>query len=81
MAEEVLVSRRMAALFLIFLFVPFTLAKDKHKPVLPDCVLQAHHSAGDHRSGRRYPLKSPYANNRTAQDEVEKALMRWNGFS
>ncbi len=72
-------SRRMSALFLIFLFVPFTIAKDKHKAVLPDCVLQAHTILVTIDPDAEIPLKSPYAN-RSAQDEVEKALMRWGRF-
>jgi len=78
-AEEVLVSRRISAFFLILLFVPFAIAKDKNKPVLPDCVLQAHTVLVTIDRDAEIPLKSPYAN-RTAQDEVEKALMRWGRF-
>jgi hypothetical protein len=73
------VSRRLSALFVIFLFVPFSIAKDKHKPVLPDCALQAHMVLVSIDPDAEIPLNSPNAN-RTAQDEVEKALMRWGRF-
>jgi hypothetical protein len=54
-------------------------AKNKKKQLLPDDVLRAetilvviHPDAGE-------PLKSP-ATNRTAQEDVEKAIMKWGRF-
>ena len=54
-------------------------AKNKKKQLLPDDVLRAetvlvviHPDAGE-------PLKSPAAN-RTAQEDVEKAMMKWGRF-
>jgi hypothetical protein len=58
---------------------PLAHAKDKKKQVLPDYVLNAqtvlvviYPDAGE-------PLTNPTAN-RTAQDNVEKALMKWGRF-
>jgi hypothetical protein len=73
-------SVRMMILFLIVLVAaPLTHAKNKKKQVLPDYVLNAqtvlvviHPDAGE-------PLTNPTAN-RTAQDNVEKALMQWGRF-
>lgn len=73
-------SARMTIFFLIVLGVtPLTHAKNKNKQVLPDYALNAQTvlvvilpEAGE-------PLTSPTAN-RTAQDNVEKALMKWGRF-
>jgi len=74
------VSARMTIFFLVVLGVtPLTHAKNKNKQVLPDYALNAQTvlvvilpEAGE-------PLTSPTAN-RTAQDNVEKALMKWGRF-
>src|ERR1700757_936639 len=71
---------RMPIFFLVvFVLAPLAVAKNKKKQVLPDYVLKAqtvvvviHPDAGE-------PLKNPTAN-RTAQDDVEKALMKWGRF-
>ena len=71
---------RMPIFFLVvFVLAPLAAAKNKKKQVLPDYVLKAqtvvvviHPDAGE-------PLKNPTAN-RTAQDDVEKALMKWGRF-
>jgi hypothetical protein len=69
------------SIFLLVLLVsaPLAPAKNKKKQVLPDYVLKAqtvvvviHPDAGE-------PLTNPTAN-RTAQDDVEKALMKWGRF-
>jgi hypothetical protein len=73
-------SGRMSVFFLVLLLlVPLADAKVKKKQVLPDYVLKAqtvlvviHPDAGE-------PLKDPTAN-RTAQDNVEKAMMKWGRF-
>jgi hypothetical protein len=73
-------SARMTTFFFIVLAVaPLAPAKNKKKQVLPDYVLRAqtilvviHPDAGE-------PLTNPTAN-RTAQDNVEKALTEWGRF-
>src|SRR6266852_3772942 len=67
-------------LFLLLLLAPHIDAKNKKKQLLPDYVLRAervlvviHPDAGE-------SLTSPMAN-RTAQDEVEKAIMKWGRFN
>jgi hypothetical protein len=73
-------SARMTMFFLVVLVVTsLAHAKNKKKQVLPDYVLKAqtvlvviHPDAGE-------PLTNPTAN-RTAQDNVEKALMKWGRF-
>lgn len=64
---------------MIFAVVPVALAKNKKKQVLPDYVLRAetvlvviHPEAGE-------PVTNPTAN-RTAQENVEKALSQWGRF-
>ena len=66
-------------LFLLLLLAPQIEAKNKKKQLLPDDVLQArrvvvviHPDAGE-------ALTNPMAN-RTAQDEVERAIMKWGRF-
>jgi hypothetical protein len=73
-------SGRMSIFLLLsLLLVPVADAKNKKKQVLPDVVLKAqtvlvviHPDAGE-------PLTSPMANRR-AQEEVEKAIMKWGRF-
>jgi len=74
-------SGRMSIFFLLLLLlVPLADAKNKKKQMLPDYVLKAqtilvviHPEAGE-------PLTSPMAN-RTAQEDVEKAMMKWGRFN
>jgi hypothetical protein len=77
-----IMSSRMSVVFLLLLLLldPQIDAKNKKKQVLSDDVLQAqrvlvviHPDAGE-------SLTSPMAN-RTAQDEVEKAIMKWGRFN
>ena len=73
-------SGRMLIFFLVLLaLAPLADAKNKKKQALPDYVIKAqtvlvviHPDAGE-------PLTNPTAN-RTAQDDVEKALMKWGRF-
>jgi len=73
-------SARMVVFFLAVLVLPpFGHAKNKKKQVLPDYVLRAqtvlvviHPDPGE-------PVTDPLAN-RTARDNVEKALMKWGRF-
>jgi len=64
---------------LLLLLVPLADGKNKKKQTLPDYVLNAqtilvviHPDAGE-------PLTSPMAN-RTAQEDVERAMMKWGRF-
>ena len=64
---------------LLLLLVPLADGKNKKKQTLPDYVLNAqtilvviHPDAGE-------PVTSPMAN-RTAQEDVEKAMMKWGRF-
>jgi hypothetical protein len=74
-------SGRMSSFFFILLLLaPLVHAKNKKKQVLPDYVLKAqtvlvvvHPDLGE-------PLTNPAAN-RTAQDNVEKAMMKWGRFN
>ena len=73
-------SDRVSIFFLLLLLlVPFADGKNKKKQVLPDYVLNAetilvviHPDAGE-------PLTSPMAN-RTAQENVERAMTQWGRF-
>jgi hypothetical protein len=78
---EAIMPSRIALVFLslLFLFAPQVIAKNKKKQLLPDYVLKAqsvlvviHPDAGE-------ALTSPMAN-RTAQDEVERAITKWGRF-
>jgi hypothetical protein len=73
-------SRLPIAFLVLFLLAPLVIAKDKKKPTLPDYVLKAqtvfvviHPDAGE-------PLTDPTAN-RTAQEDVERAIMKWGRFN
>lgn len=73
-------SRLPIALLLGVLFTLPVVAKNKKKPTLPDLILKAqtvyvviHPDAGE-------PLTDPTAN-RTAEDAVEKAIMKWGRLS
>jgi hypothetical protein len=55
-------------------------AKDKKKVLLPADVLQAHTVLVVVDPNAGVAIEDPYAN-RTAQEDVEKALMKWGRFS
>jgi len=72
-------SRLPIALLVVLLLTLPVVAKNKKKPTLPDLILKAqtvyvviHPDAGE-------PLTDPMAN-RTAEDAVEKAIMKWGRF-
>jgi len=72
-------SRLRIALVLVLLSTLPVIAKNKKKPTLPDLILKAQTvyvvippDAGE-------PLTDPTAN-RTAEDAVEKAIMKWGRF-
>ena len=63
---------------LLFVSAP-AFAKKKEKPTLPDIVLKAQTVLVLIQPDAAEPLTDPLAN-RKAQEEVEKALMRWGRF-
>jgi hypothetical protein len=71
---------RSLAISVLLLFCLVATAKDKKKALLPADVLRAHSVLVlvDPAAGR--DLQNPNAN-RTAQEDVEKALMEWGRFS
>lgn len=72
-------SRMPALLSIALLLVPFANAKDKNKVLLPDYVLKAQTVLVVINPEAGEPLTDPSAN-RKAQDEVERALMKWGRF-
>lgn len=79
MVGPVSVSRISMVFLFSLLLIPHIEAKDKKKQLLPDYVLRAekvmvviHPDAGE-------SLINP-RENRTAQDEVERAIMKWGRF-
>jgi len=68
---------RMRALVVaVFLLTCLVSAKEKKKPVLPDYLLNARTAAVIIDPNAGIPVSNPGAN-KTAQDDVEKALLRW----
>ncbi len=72
-------SRLPIALLVVLVLTLPVIAKNKKKPTLPDLILKAqtvyvviHPDAGE-------PVTDPTAN-RTAEDAVEKAIMKWGRF-
>jgi hypothetical protein len=79
---EVIMSRRESIIVLLLfrlLLIPQADAKNKKKQILPDCVLRAETVLVVIRPQAGEPLTNPGAN-RTARDEVEKAIMKWGRF-
>lgn len=73
-------SCRLPIVFLVlFLLTPLVIAKDKKKPTLPDYILKAQTVYVVIQPDAGEPLTDPTAN-RTAEDAVEKALMKWGRF-
>jgi hypothetical protein len=79
MPEVIMSSRAWIVLVLVSLLGPQADAKKKKNQLLPDHVLRAETVVVviDPEAGE--PLANPRAN-RVAQDEVEKALMKWGRF-
>ncbi len=69
-----------AILTLIFFLAPLANPKDKNKNVLPEYVLSARTVAVIENPNSKVPLLNP-AENRVAQQDVEKALMKWGRFT
>jgi hypothetical protein len=74
--EDVMSNRMRGLLMLVLLFTSVAIVGGKKKALLPDYVLKAHtvHVIIDPDAGTS--MTAPQAN-KTAQDEVEKALMKW----
>jgi hypothetical protein len=72
-------SRRSVPILCAFLLVLFANAKDKDKAVLPADVLRAQTVLVVIMPDAGEPLADPTAN-RKAQEDVEKALMKWGRF-
>ena len=72
-------SRTLTLLLLIALSTTFALAKDKARPSLPARVLQAQTILVVIDPNAGEPLTDPTAN-RTAREDVEKALLQWGRF-
>ncbi len=68
------------SLFLLLLFVPQIDAKNKRKQLLPDYVLRAERVLVVIPPDAAEALTSPLAN-RTAQEDVERAIMKWGRFT
>ena len=74
-------SLRVSAIVtLVFLLAPLANPKDKHKNILPEYVLTARTVAVIEDPYAKVPLLNP-AENRVAQQDVEKALMKWGRFT
>jgi hypothetical protein len=69
-----------AILTLAFFLAPLGNPKDKNKNILPDYVLTARTVAVIENPYAKVPLLNP-AENRVAQQDVEKALMKWGHFT
>jgi hypothetical protein len=67
-------------LFLLLLLVPQIDAKNKKKQLLPDDVLKAQRVLVVIHPDASEALTNPMAN-RTAQDEVERAITKWGRFN
>ncbi len=76
-------SFRVPVLFLLLLSVSISFcaaqAKNKKKQLLPDVVLNAQRILVVIRPDAAEPLTNPRAN-RSAQDEVERAIAKWHRF-
>jgi hypothetical protein len=73
-------SRLPTVLLLIVLLTLPAVAKNKKKPTLPDLILRAQTVYVVIEPDAGEPLTDPTAN-RTAEDAVEKAIMKWGRFS
>jgi hypothetical protein len=73
-------SRWPVALFAVLLLTLPLVAKNKKKPTLPDLILKAQTVYVVIQADAGEPLTDPTAN-RTAEDAVEKAIMKWGRFS
>ena len=73
-------SSRPQVAFVLALFVASSGYAKGKKPLLPDYVLRAHTVMVVVNPGSEVPLMSPGENKR-AQDDVEKAILKWGRFT
>jgi hypothetical protein len=78
--EEAMTAQRRALLLFLILCTSITSGYAKKKPTLPAYVLKAHTVAVIIDPDAGTSLADPLAN-KTAQDDVEKALMKWGRLS
>jgi hypothetical protein len=78
--EVPMATRRRLFLALVLLFTCFTIAESKKKATLPAAVLKAHTVIVLIDPNAGIPINAPLANS-TAQDDVEKAIMKWGRLS
>ncbi len=71
-----MLTRMVAAVALILLLTSPVSAREKKKTTLPNYVLEVHTAAVIINPESETPLANP-GENRTAQDDVERALMKW----
>src|SRR6266852_8732221 len=74
--EAVMFVRLRVVLAVILVFTSLALANDKKKNLLPTYVLKAHTVQVVVEPGAGISVTDPAAN-RTAQEDVEKAIMKW----
>ena len=72
-------SRLALLLVPLLLASPYAIAKNKKKQLLPDYVLNAHTVFVVIAPDAGEPITEPMAN-RTAEEDVEKAIMKWGRF-
>ena len=72
--------QKTALICLTFLFATLSSGKDKNKIILPADVLNARTVLVVVKPGSGEPLSNPMAN-QNAQENVEKALMKWGRFN
>lgn len=71
--------RSLSLLCFVLLFASLAEARNKKKSVLPDYILKAHTVLVVIAPDAGEPVTDPLAN-RTAQENVEKAIMKWGRF-
>jgi hypothetical protein len=78
--EVAMATRGRLFLPLVLLFACLTIAESKKKAALPAAVLKAHTVIVLIDPNAGIPINTPLANT-TAQDDVEKAIMKWGRLS
>jgi hypothetical protein len=78
--EVAMATRGRLFLALVLLFACLTIAESKKKAALPAAVLKAHTVIVLIDPNAGIPINTPLANT-TAQDDVEKAIMKWGRLS
>jgi hypothetical protein len=78
--EVLMATRGRLFLALVLLFTCLTIAESKKKATLPAIILKAHTVIVLIDPNAGIPINAPLANT-TAQDDVEKAIMKWGRLS